>query len=344
MELLFLTTFGKAFIPKKVRPHLRLFFERAGRDDVPYQSFGILFWLSTLFTYIVYITQVYPSLGGKGPIAFFLLTVVVWTALMLAFLFAIGGIGYFWLTMHIYRRTKEMEERLPDYLTLVSTSLKGGYSFEKALWAAIKPEFGILAKEIGLVSKRVMTGNDVGDALNEFAQKYNSPILRRAMDLIIGELESGGKVVDVIDRLIHDLKKTRALKEEMAASTLTYMIFISALVMFVMPLLFALSYILFNVISSFIGSIVTTGGGGSTPIAAMQITKPGINPADYKLFTIIAICIISGSSALLVSIIEKGDIRAGLKYVPMFLLTSLFLYFLFVKLLGGLFGKLVTFG
>jgi hypothetical protein len=343
MEILFLTTFGKAFIPKKVRPHLRLFFERTGRDDVPYQSFGILFWLATLFTYILYITQVYPSLSGKGPFAFFLLTVVVWTALMLAFLFAIGGIGYFWLTMNIYRRTKDMEERLPDYLTLVSTSLKGGYSFEKALWAAIKPEFGILAKEIGLVSKRVMTGNDVGDALDEFAQKYNSPILRRAMDLIVGELESGGRVVDVIDRLIHDLKKTRALKEEMAASTLTYMIFISALVMFVMPLLFALSYILFNVISSFIGNIVTSSSG-TTPIAAMQLSKPGINPADYRLFTIIAICIISGSSALLVSIIEKGDTRSGLKYIPMFVLTSLFLYFLFIKLLGGLFGSLMTGG
>ena len=342
MELLFFSTFGKAFIPKSMRPHLRLFFEKAGMDDVPYHSFGLLFWVATLLTYLVYITQVYPLLGGKGVIAFFFLTFVVWTALMLGIIFAIGGLGYFWLHMRIYRRTKDMEEKLADYLTIVSTSLKGGYSFEKALWAAIKPEFGILAKEIGLVSKRVMTGNDVGDALNEFAQKYNSPTLRRSVDLIVGEIESGGKVVDVIDNVIHDLKKTRALKDELAASTLSYTIFISALVMFVMPLLFALSFVLFSIITGFITNMTTNAA--TTSLSTLRIGKPGINPADYKIFTVLAITIISSSSALIISIIEKGDARAGVKYIPMFLLTSLFLYFLFLQLLGSLFSGFTGLG
>jgi len=162
------------------------------------------------------------------------------------------------------------------------------------------------------------------------------------MDLINGELEAGGKVADVIDRVIMDLKKTRMLKEEMAASTLTYMIFIAALVMFVMPLLFALSFVLFNVITGFIGNIAANTA--SSPIAMLKLSSSGVSAEDYKIFTVLAITIISCASAFIVSIIEKGDIISGLKYVPMFWLTSLFMYFLFLSSIGGLFGSVVKFG
>ncbi len=342
MEIFFLSTFGKAFIPKKVRPHLKRFFEKAGFDEIPYHTFGLLFWIGAAISYFIYITSIYTSLQGKSPPVFFSVSFVLFTSLMLGAVFAIGGVGYFWLSMRIFNRTKEMEKKLPDYLTLVSTSLKGGYSFEKALWAAIKPEFGILAKEIGLVSKRVMTGNDVTEALKEFADKYNSPILRRSVNLIIGEIESGGKIVDVIDRVIHNLKKARTLKEEMAASTLTYMIFIAALVMFVMPALFALSFTLFNVISNFLGSI--GANMATSPIAALKLSKPSIDANDYRIFTVLAISIISTSSALIISIIEKGNIRSGVKYIPMFLLTSLSLYFILLKAAGKIFGSMIQLG
>jgi len=342
MEVLFLSTFGKAFIPKKIRQHLKRFFEKTGEEEVPYHLFGLGFWAAATLAYILYITQVYTSLRGKEPIIFFTVSFIVFTALMLLILFGIAGMAYFWLTMRIYNRTKDMEMKLPDYLTLVSTSLKGGYSFEKALWGAIKPEFGILAKEIGLVSKRVMTGNDVAEALQEFADKYNSPILRRSINLIIGEIESGGKIVEVIDRVIANLKKMKALKEEMAASTLTYMIFISTLVMFVMPALFALSFTLFTVITGFLGNI--TSNMAASPISALRLNKPSVNPDDYKIFTILAITIISSTSAMIVSIIEKGNVMAGLKYIPLFLLTSLSLYFLFLKATGSIFGSIINFG
>ncbi len=342
MEIFFLSEFGKAFIPQKVRPDLHAFFEKTGRDTVPYAAFGLLFWFSAFFSLIIYLTQIYPGLRGKLFPIFFLVTFFFFAGLMLVTFFVLGIIAYFYLNMQIHKRTKEMEERLGDYLILVSTSLKGGYSFEKSLWGAIKPEFGILAKEIGLVSKRVMTGNDVSDALTEFSRKYDSPILHRAIDLIIGEVESGGKVVDVIDRVIFDLKKTKALKDEMAANTLTYVIFISALVMFVMPVLFALSFLLFTVISGFLDNIATSIGGSA--VALIKISKPSIDPGDYKVFVVLAITIIATSSALIVSIIEKGDIRAGIKYIPVFVLVGIFIFFLFLELLGGLFANITLGG
>jgi hypothetical protein len=342
MEIFFFTTFGKAFVPKKLRPYLHFYFEKTGADSVPYHAFGVLFWIGVVLTYALYMTQIFPLLQERDPVIFFVTTIIVWTAIMLGLLFILGMIWYFYLNLKIYDRTKQMEARLPDYLTLVSTSLKGGYSFEKALWGAIKPEFGILATEIGLVSKKVMTGNDVADALNEFALKYQSPILRRSINLIIGELESGGKIADVIDRVIINLKKTKSLKEEMAASTLTYMIFISSLVMFVMPVLFALSFVLFNVITSFLTNISTTMT--NTPTTLISLSKPSININDYKIFMVLSISIISVASGGIISVIEKGSLRSGIKYIPMYWVVSLVMYFLSMTILSAFFGNMIPTG
>jgi len=37
--------------------------------------------------------------------------------------------------------------------------------------------------------------------LHEFTEKYDSPVLRRSFDLIVGELESGGEIATIVDRL-----------------------------------------------------------------------------------------------------------------------------------------------
>ncbi|RME57355.1 MAG: hypothetical protein D6780_08555, partial [Candidatus Dadabacteria bacterium] len=78
----------------------------------------------------------------------------------------LGGI-YFFLDLRIYTRTRDLELILPDFLEEVSSNLKGGMSFEKALWSSIKPRFGVLSHEIALAGKKVMTGHDIEDALRE---------------------------------------------------------------------------------------------------------------------------------------------------------------------------------
>src|SRR3989338_954080 len=200
---------GRALIPKNFRPHLHEYLMKAGYIEVPYTPFGGVFFVSTIIAYFVFVISIMPKISGKGTIIMGALSFITFAAIMFLIIFVLSAILYFYWNIKIYNRTKNLELLLPDYLTLVSTNLKGGMSFEGALWSAIKPEFGILANEIGLVSKRVMTGNEVVEALTDFSMKYNSPILRRNMQLLTSELESGGKVVDIIDRIIVDMKKVQ---------------------------------------------------------------------------------------------------------------------------------------
>ncbi|MDD9953826.1 MAG: type II secretion system F family protein [Candidatus Woesearchaeota archaeon] len=329
---------GRAIIPKRVRPDLRLYLLKAGKPDVPYTLFGSLFFIVSVVAYFLYMGFFYTELKTTYSFAVFgVLTFIVFAITMFLLIFTCFVGLYFHWNIKIYNRTKELELLLPDYLTLVSTNLKGGMSFESALWSAIKPEFGILANEIGLVSKRVMTGNEVAEALVEFSVKYESPTLRRNVQLLIGELESGGKIVDTIDKIVGDMKKTESLKKEMAASTVTYMMFIGALVAMICPVLFALSLELFSITTSFIGNISGNVGSNS---AGLSLNPATITKGDFRLFSLGAITIISVFSSIIIAIIEKGEVRAGLKYIPMLLISSLTVYFIATGVFGMLFGNI----
>lgn len=339
MSFLYLEEFGKAFVPKKIRPGLSKYLLKAGIEEVPYKFFGLLFWLTAVITYFIYVPGIYPVIKDNSLLIFFIITFLGWFLVQVTIAVLIVLSIYFYLNIKVYKRTKLLEDMLPDYLALVSTNLKGGMNFEKSLWAAIKPEFGILAKEIGIVSKRVATGNDVSESLQEFSDKYNSPILRRSIDLIKGEIVSGGTITGVIDSLVSDLKKTKALKAEMTASTLTYMIFMAAIIIVIMPALFALSKQLLIIILRF-GERLSTGFQTATT-SMFKFSVANIDPYHFQVFSIGAIGIIAVFSSMIVSIIEKGDIKGGLKYIPLFLIGAMVMYFIFSVILESVLGGMM---
>lgn len=341
VKILFLEEFGKAFVPKKAVPYLREYLLKAGITKVPYKFFGGLFYLSALITASIYLPFVYHFISGQfaNPILLFVSAFLGWFIIQIFFAFFFILLVYFYIDLKIYSRTRKMEDLLPDFLQLVSSNLKGGMPFERALWAAIKPRFTILANEMSEASKKAMTGYDVDAALIEFSNKYNSPTLKRSMELIIGELESGGNIADIIDKVVANLKKTRALKEDMAASAVTYIIFIGAIVILIAPILFALSFHLLMVVIGFASTLSGTAANvGALP---MPISGTSIDPADFKIFSALALSVIAIFSSMIVSIVEKGSIKSGLKYIPIFLIGSLSFYFIFMRILSSVFSGLV---
>jgi len=341
IRLVLLEEFGKAFVPKKIRPHLRKYLLKADIFPVPYKFFGALFYLTAFITAIIYVFFIYPFLTQYSPFILLIFSFLLWfiTQLFFAALFII--LVYFYLDLKIYYRTKNLEIMLPDFLQVVASNLKGGMSFENSLWSAIKPRFALLANEMAEVSKKVMTGYDVHKALVELSEKYNSTMLRRAVDLIISELESGGNIAELIDKIVDNMKKTRNLKEDMAASAITYIIFISVIVIAIAPLLFSLSYSLLIIVSQFLSKMLTA----TTNIQSMpfQFGEVMIDPKHFRIFSLSALSVISLFSSMIVSIVEKGDIKGGIKYIPLFLAGSLIFYFLFMKILAVSFSGLYTF-
>ncbi len=341
-RLFFLEEWGRALIPEKIRPHLRSYLLKAGIGEVNYKFFGALFYISLAISLIFYFYLPYSYLRDKSvSLIYTLIYLGVGSFIVVAaVLFALAGLIilciYFYLDIRIYKRTREIEEILPDFLQFVSGNLKGGMSFDRALWGAIKPRFGVLAAEIEIVAKKVMTGGDVDKALTDFTKQYDSPILKRSFGLIVEGMKGGAEIAGLIDKVIENIKETQTLKKEMAASVTTYTIFITFIVIIVAPGLFGLSFQLLNIVSSFASKLgAAGGGGGQMPIRFAEVS---VNPDDFKMFSRGSLGIIAVFSAMIISIIKRGDIKGGVKYIPVFLVISLINYEIFYRVLSNLFA------
>jgi len=338
IKIIFLEEFGKAFVPKKAIPILRLFLLKAGIPHVPYKFFGALFYLTALITGVIFLFFIYPFLLQYSQLILLAASALSWFLIQILLVTVIILVIYFYVDLRIFLRTKKMEEMLPDFLQVVSSNLKGGLSFENALLRSINPSFSVLSNEMAEVSKKVMTGHDISEALSELGQKYDSPMLKRTIDLMISELESGGEVADLIDRIVENIRELKVLKAEISASAVAYTIFIGAIVIVIAPLLFSLSFHLLIVILSFVSRVASaTSARGVLPLT---ITESIVDPDNFKTFSILSLVVISFFSSLIVSTVEKGNIKSGLKYIPIFLISSLVLYFVFMKILSLVFSGL----
>ncbi len=340
--------FGRAFVPKKLTTKIKSLYFKAGYNEVAYDFIGFIFFISVAFTITLYWAFVLPILNEikftsgnafASSIKTFIFSFGPFALFLLGFFLIFGLVYYFYLDFKIFNRTKKMESVLADYLRIVSINLRGGMSFEQSLWSAIDPQFSHLADEISLASKKVATGYDLDDALREFSEKYDSPIIKRNFDLIIGEIKTGGKIADIIDKVIEDLKDIKVLKEDMEASVISYMIFIGAIVIVISPMLFALSYNLLIIVGSFIGKLAASTSNSS--IIPISISGKGMNYEGFKMFSYAAMALISICSSMILSILQKGNIKSGVKFIPIFVVGSIIVYSFAMWVLGGIFGGLV---
>ena len=329
---------GRWSVPQRYKPRLRLYMAKAGYREIPYHLFGILLVASVTSTVVLY-TVLIPFLLDYGMVTIIVSTITYFALSNLLFYGVTLGASAFYFNMQIYNRTKEIEENLPEMLTIVSANLKGGMSFDQALWKAIRPEFGVLSEEMAIVSKKVMVGQSLKDALKEFTQKYESPILRRTMNLLMGELGSGGKISWLLDKIIDNLRKTRELKQEMSSNTLTFVIFITAIVVFIAPILFSLAYALMGILLDISGEILPQIQDARDSGAASQLPEVpdlDVDTWNFRAFSILAIGTIAVFSSMIISIIQRGEIMAGIKYVPFFVGMSVAVYLVSVSVMTGI--------
>lgn len=332
----FLEYTGNAIIPTRIRANIRKHLSKAGITTVPYDIFGMMFVITLLTTFVVYTIFINPRLAVGGPVYLFFMTIMFWIALESALILLVI-FGYkIYVDVKIYNRTKEIERVLPDFLRLVIVNLNAGMSFDKALWNAVQPEFSVLANEIEIVAKKAMSGKDVEQALKEFAQKYKSETISSSMELIIAGLKGGGEITDLLERVSNNLKESENLKKEIIAAVTGYIIFISLIAIVISPLLFALAFNLLVVIQSIGSKLATSGASGSL----LSLGTISIREEDFILFSKIAVGTIAMCSAMIISNLRTGDIKGGIKSIPVYIGLAILIYIGLLNGLSGFFTKL----
>jgi Flp pilus assembly protein TadB len=282
----------------------------------------------------------YGDLIGLGLLKIILLLLSAWLAIFLLVLFTLWLSLYIVLDLLSYKRKVGIEEVFSDYLLLVSTNIRAGMPIDKALWYAVRPRFGVLANEIETVAKETMSGEELETALRKFSNKYESSVIKNTVNLLTEGMNSGGELAGLLSKVSQNIQDNKLIQQEMAAGISAYAIFIGAAALVMAPLLFALSSQLLMVVSAITSGIdlpENTGSGMFT----MNFGDVGVSQKDFLIFACTNLFLTSLISAMIVSIIRKGDIKAGIKYVPIFIAVSLLIFFAAYKLFSVLMSGMI---
>lgn len=326
---------------KKKKDLLRYYLKSANIDTEPERLKKKIFnWalITTIIISIILSVKIIRSVSIKDVL---IINAILLTLGFILILFSFWLGFYFYIDMLKFNRTQKIESVLVDFLQLTSANIRAGMPIDQALWFAIRPRFGILAKEIEIVEKKTLTGEPLEQALMEFSDKYDSQLLKNSISLLIEGMKAGGEIGSLLNNIADNIKDSQILKKEMAANVMTYVIFITFSTLMAAPFLMGLSYELLKVITH-IGSQVSMnqmpqGVSGMT----IGFGKQSIKPSDFKNFGMLVIGMTSGISAMIVTMIQKGNLKSGLKTIILFIIVGILLFLASIRLLDGMFASIL---
>jgi len=322
---------------------LAIYIEKSGLETDQFIIAKRIFQITIFLTLSINALHVYFAVSHEARILEIILyTLITWT---LGFVI-IWGLSWIifriYLDLLMFRRKLSVEEVLPDFLQLTSANLRAGMPIDRALWFAVRPRFGVLAKEIEDVAKNTIAGQDLHEALLGFAKKYDSNILLRTVYLLNEGMDAGGDVAELLNKIALNVQEMRTMKKEMAANVTTYVIFISFASMVAAPFLFGLSSQLLAFVQKIAGDVAASGGTSSSSVGlTINISSDTIKKSDFQIFAYLSLVISSVFSAIIVATIKKGNVKEGLQYIPIFALVTVFIYFFASTVLGALLGGFV---
>jgi tight adherence protein B len=181
--------------------------------------------------------------------SFFLLLAVMIKGMKswpLAILFGIAGwvLPSFFLKNRIRKRMKLLNEQLGDAITMMSNSLKAGYSFLQAVDIVAEEMTGPIAEEFSVFKKEVSFGLNTEKALENLAARVKSEDLDLAITAVMIQRQVGGNLAEVLDKITETIRDRVKIKGELKAITAQGRI--SGLVISLLPVVLCLIIYMIN--------------------------------------------------------------------------------------------------
>lgn len=262
-----------------------------------------------------------------GLAAFFIATIMGFGALSTAFglLSSIAAFALLYLSfvMVADSRGREIDLMLPDCLQLISANIRAGMTVDKAIWLSARKEFGILEEEIRKVGARTLGGKPIKAALQEMTLSIKSDTLERTITLIIDGIESGGELAKLMDEISNNIIVRQTLRKEINSNVMMYSLFIMFAAVIGAPMLFAVS-LYFIEMTSKMWTVQTIPSEG---MGIFKMNGPQISPDELFFFSVAAIALTTFFASLIIGLIQHGQEKRGLKYIPFFMGAALAIFF-----------------
>ncbi|MFH1470921.1 MAG: type II secretion system F family protein [Candidatus Micrarchaeota archaeon] len=297
-------TIGR-FVPRNLLAELGASLTMAGIETSPEAFAGLSISIAAFAVAVVFFIASSTGLPGYSLIFLPALTLLV----------AVLSL-YLLIALRIESRKAQVESVLPDFLHIAASNVRAGMPVDQALWFAARPEFGLLSQEVELVAKRTFGGESFSHTLDRLAGRFDSALLRRTVKLITHGISSGGEIAGMLEDTANDVKRVQLIRKEVTASMLMYVIFITFASIIGAPFLYAVSYKLFSVLERIWDKM--SSSGPLPKVGFLVPSSPGVTPDQFLWFSVFAILITSIVASFIVSVIQTGSKREGVKYIPIF--------------------------
>jgi len=282
--------------------------------------FPILLSISTFI--IVYILELETMYLTIGPLAAYFGSILLFYG-MLIFMSS--------------RRANFAERVLPDLLLLTASNIRAGMPPDEGFLTSARPEFGPLSIEIKKAGKSILSGQSFENAFDRISEHIDSSILQRTISLIIDGIRGGGEISKLLEESANELRSMESLKKMIGTSVKSYIIFIFFAAGLGAPMLYAISTTLIETVTILGSKVVVPQlpAMGYEMISLSGFSTAGIDPIFFTNFTYMAMLITSIFGGLALGLIEKGEQKSGLKYIPILILLNFVIFFTVKITVGG---------
>ncbi|MFH1126574.1 MAG: type II secretion system F family protein [archaeon] len=214
-----------------------------------------------------------------------------------------------------YKLIKAYEDIYPDFLRTIVEGLSGGMSLPLAINYASQSNYGILTPAVKKLVAQISWGVCFEDALRNFADTIQSPVVTRSVSTIIECHRSGGNIGDVLNSVSGSLIEIEKIRRERS-------MMISSQMMTGYIIFFVFIVVMIGIREFFLCgfSFPASSVGGET---FFQENQPeGYTSEKYgTMFTHLAI--IQGFFAgLVIGKLSEGRLSAGTKHAIILALTG----------------------
>lgn len=222
------------------------------------------------------------------------------------------------------KKITKMEERLPDVLHHMGTTLKTGGTIEVALREVSRVEYGPITAGVKDMLREINEGKTFEDAFSDFALRSKSELMQRAAVIIIAARRSGGALVETLSAMAEDIRVLYRLKRERRTKTFLQFLFIIVAGILIAPFIF-------GIVKSVLEILIKVGGKATTETLGI------VSEFDFLFKSYVVLE--SGLSVLGAVQVREGGFSKAVIYIPVAVLISYILYvvvsYSFLSLIGA---------
>lgn len=163
----------------------------------------------------------YVAIAGGLAVLVFLVTAVAGRSLVTGLL---GGIltvfgAVIFLQRRISRRKEAFERQLADCLTLVSNSLRAGFSFLQTMEIISREMQPPMSTEFANVMRNTSLGRTMEDALQEMDQRVGNEDFSLVITAVLIQRQVGGNLATILDTIRETISERIRLRREVGTLT-----------------------------------------------------------------------------------------------------------------------------